>query len=144
MGRRPRSNQHERCRPPDAQKSGKAVAWLVVFLVTFGQAAYPSLCPGEQSRMTDAGSPGEPQAPVPVETWADAAEGVEPLAAFPAPATGQKRPPCPAETREGSGACWQKSARKPPCAYFEVEDAGACYMAVPERPMGRPVAGGAP
>jgi hypothetical protein len=139
MGRRPRSTQHERCKPLDAQRSGKALGWIVVCLFAAWQTASPSLCPGEPTAVASDG--GQPLAPVPVESLADAAVGWGALVAFPAPASGQKRPPCPGRAVERNEACWKRTESKPPCDYFEVEDGGACYMAVPERPKGHPVAG---
>lgn len=143
MGRRPRRNQHERCQPPDAKKSGMATAWLVVFLLTFWQGAGPSLCPAEKPMVADAGCEPVVLPPVPETVWADSghAEGT-PQGPWPAPTKGQKTPKCPNGAEDLGGYCWRKQPHPLPCAYDEVLWGGACWTPVPAPESGPPISGG--
>lgn len=133
--RRQRQKQLPAPQPTWARPSGAKAGALFLFLFGFFETVGPTLCRQEPTGLVASDGGADPSSPVPVETWADAAWG-ERLGRhpFPPPAPGQQRPPCPAGTVEGTGACWQRTDRKPPCNYYEVEDGGACYMAVPKMP----------
>lgn len=140
MGRKPR-HQHERCKLPDAKRTGANLAWLVVVLVTAWQTASPTLCPGPTPTMVDAGTPELP--PVPETVWADSGigGGVGSGALLPDPQPGQLRPPCPSVSKEINGGCWRQSSG-PPCASTEVSWQDACWYPLPKPRPGPPVSGG--
>lgn len=129
MGRRPRSTQHERCKTPDPKKSGKAAAWLVVFLVTFWQATAPTLCRDVPPVVADAGTDGPQLPPV---TFSDAAVGDSALlVAGPEPVPGQKPGPCETGMTEMRGVCWYELKDRPPkCPSGSVAWGGRCWVPV--------------
>lgn len=137
MGRRRRWRRRH-TPPTNMRATGGKAGLLFLFLFGFLEVVVPGLWPVPTGLVASDG--GEPHAQMVVLADASIEARWTPVA-FPKPAPGQQRPPCPTGTREGAEACWKRTDSDPPCAYYEVQDGDDCYMAVPERPKGPPVSG---